>query len=114
MLSYKNDNQDLIGNIGRKISTLRRKRKVSQEELASKLGISSKQLSKYEIGRNRITVDRLISIAQILNMNIIDFFEINNASSISKKERGSLNNFSRFRKLSGEDLLLKISELVED
>lgn len=49
--------------------------KMSQEELASALGITFQQVQKYEKGSNRIGAGRLFEMAQILGVSIQFFFE---------------------------------------
>lgn len=53
--------------IAQRIRTLRQKENLPQNEAARMLGISFQQWQKYELGRNRISAARLISIANILN-----------------------------------------------
>jgi transcriptional regulator with XRE-family HTH domain len=48
---------------------------VSQEELASSLGISFQQLQKYETGTNRISAARLFEISRELDVPVSWFFE---------------------------------------
>lgn len=48
---------------------------LSQEKVASKLGITSQQLKKYERGANRIGASRLHQIAIILDVPIQYFFK---------------------------------------
>ena len=57
--------------IGERVRTQRLARKVSQEELASKLGVSFQQIQKYEKGSNRISAVRLAEIATILDINVM-------------------------------------------
>ena len=60
--------------IGKKIRIRRRVCRLTQQELADKLGISPQQLQKYEAGANRIPAGRLFDVAQIVNTRIEDFF----------------------------------------
>ena len=48
---------------------------VSQEALASRLGLTFQQIQKYEKGQNRIGASRLWRIAQALDAPIAYFFE---------------------------------------
>ena len=52
--------------LGRAIRTARVAAGKSQTEVAEHLDITFQQLQKYENGRNRIPVDRLVSLADIL------------------------------------------------
>ena len=58
--------------IGRRIRQTRTKRRVTQEDLAKRLGLSCQQLQKYESGSNRISVSRLVQVAQSLNADVTE------------------------------------------
>jgi transcriptional regulator with XRE-family HTH domain len=68
--------------IGRQLSKRRRMLGMSQLELSRRLGITHRQVQKYEEGINRISVSRLVEIAAVLDAPVAWFF-----SSI---ERGGL------------------------
>ena len=61
--------------IGNKIRERRKQLKLSQQELATILGISYQQLQKYESGNTPLTLVRLFQIAQSLNVNVAHFHE---------------------------------------
>jgi len=61
--------------VGRKIRQLRRQRKLTQVELAEKIGIHQSDLSRMEQGEYKVGLDTLLKILQTFNMNIGDFFE---------------------------------------
>lgn len=48
---------------------------MTQQQLASKVGIKFQQIQKYETGMNRISASRLWDIAEALNVPISFFFE---------------------------------------
>jgi transcriptional regulator with XRE-family HTH domain len=54
------------------IRKIREYRNYTQEYLAMKLGISQNAYSKIELAYTRITVERLIHIAQILEVDSVD------------------------------------------
>lgn len=54
---------------GSRVRPERRKRGISQEELAGKIGVSFQQVQKYENGSNRISISRLFMIADALNVS---------------------------------------------
>lgn len=60
--------------IGNQIRTLRRKFKLSQAILGSKIGVSFQQIQKYEKGQNKISASRLYELAIKLNTPISYFF----------------------------------------
>jgi transcriptional regulator with XRE-family HTH domain len=59
--------------IGIKINLRRTALGLSQKDLANKIGVTFQQVQKYEQGKNRVTLTRLISISNSLNIQI-DYF----------------------------------------
>lgn len=59
--------------IAAKVTTQRKARRISQQALADKIGVSFQQVQKYESGENRIAASRLIRMARALNCKIVDF-----------------------------------------
>ncbi|WP_184549747.1 helix-turn-helix domain-containing protein [Mucilaginibacter sp. FT3.2] len=55
-----------------KIRQTREFKNYSQKYLATKLNISQNAYSKIELGQTSLTVERLLIIAQILDINIIE------------------------------------------
>ncbi len=66
--------------IGERIRHARSLCEMSQEVLASKLGITFQQLQKYENGTNRVSAARLWEIANILKQPIQWFYKIDVAN----------------------------------
>lgn len=60
----------LVNNIGKKIKQLRIAQKITQEQLAEELGVSIQQLHKYETGKNRIAVEKLIKLAKKFDVDL--------------------------------------------
>ncbi len=59
--------------IGKTIQSLRKKADIKQSELAEKIGISEKHLSKIETGRNFPSLNNFLRMAQVLNFSLSDF-----------------------------------------
>lgn len=59
--------------IGKTIQTLRKKVNIKQSELAEKIGISEKHLSKIETGKNLPSLNNFLKMAQILHFSLSDF-----------------------------------------
>lgn len=59
--------------IGDRIRARRTQMGLVQEQLAASLGISYQQIQKYENGANRITVGRLLELAQRLEVPVTYF-----------------------------------------
>jgi transcriptional regulator with XRE-family HTH domain len=63
------------GQIGAAIRAHRLMRRMSQETLAQKLGVTFQQIQKYEKGVNRIGAGRLPLIAKIFDVAVGDLFQ---------------------------------------
>ena len=61
--------------LGLKIKEIRKKRKLTQEQLAEKLELDTGYISKLEVGRNFPTIGTLEKIAQVLDVKIYDLFQ---------------------------------------
>lgn len=61
--------------IGQKIKRLRRSLGISQMQLAHLIGVTHQQAHKYERGSNRISVGRLVVIAEALKVPVHTFFD---------------------------------------
>lgn len=58
--------------IGARIVALRQERRVTQAELARKIGVTFQQVQKYEKGRNRVSGSRLVQVAEALSTTVAD------------------------------------------
>lgn len=76
----------LIIRLGNKIASRRKELGLTQQELADRLYVSVKTISKWETNRGNPEIDILPSLAKALQMDIADLFSSNNAS---KNEEGS-------------------------
>lgn len=61
--------------LGKRISELRKQLNISQEELAEKLEISQKSLSKIETGRNFLTSETLDKLVLALGVKANELFD---------------------------------------
>jgi transcriptional regulator with XRE-family HTH domain len=61
--------------IGGQVRKRRRMLGLTQEELATRVGVTAQQVHKYESGANRIAASKLFEIATALNLPISAFFE---------------------------------------
>lgn len=61
--------------IGRKIRQLRRQRKLTQVELAERIGVHQSDLSRMEQGEYKVGLDTLLRILQTFDLSIGDFFD---------------------------------------
>lgn len=59
--------------VGKRIKELRKARKLSQENLAEKLGIEPRQLSKLETGKHYPSYETMTNLLQLLDISFEDF-----------------------------------------
>lgn len=105
----------MIEKIGKRIFLLRKKKGMSREDLAFRIGVCPQQLFKYEIGENRITVDRLILVALALDLKIISFFSVDDVGEKiglptleNNEDYRLLEHLAKLKKLSGEEMVEKM------
>jgi transcriptional regulator with XRE-family HTH domain len=113
--------------IGKNLKKLRELRNYKQEYVAEKLGISQVSYSRLENGKTRLDTQKLISIAQILEVDIMliinlhknQFFKnfnpnISQSSSLSTYEqKDNLEKIYHLEK-ENEQLKNKLSSLIVD
>lgn len=62
--------------VGEKIKTVREIKKLSQEDMAHKLGLTVSTYARLERGESRMYLQVLEEIAQILEMNVVDLLSV--------------------------------------
>ena len=67
------DETDL--HVGKRLRRRRRLLGMTQQELASQVGVRFQQIQKYECGANRITASRLYDLARAMNVSVQYFFD---------------------------------------
>lgn len=72
---------------GMRIKDLRMVRKLSQEQLAKRADISSKYMSRIEMGQHYPSFDILKKLANALNVDLKDFFEFTHVGKNIKELR---------------------------
>ena len=80
-----------------KIKELRIKRKMSQEELAEKIDIAERNLSKIECGKSFIRAEKIAKLAQVLSVepkDLFDFAPNDNLSDIKQDLHESIDKCS--------------------
>lgn len=61
--------------IGERISMLRRSRGLTQSELAERVGLDSRHVSRLETGKHYPSLDSLETMARVLDVELREFFE---------------------------------------
>ena len=118
MLGKRPDPLDIM--VGAKIRIFRTDRRMSQSDLAEKIGVAFQQVQKYENGANRVGASRLSRIAAALGISIGELFE-----SLEHKpadsgspfrllvDRDSLRVLKAFARTTDPRLRRAIAQLVE-
>ena len=94
---------------GRRIQEIRKQKKLSQEQLAEKAGISSNYLSRIECSKENPTLDMLIKLSEALTTEMSEMFDFGHTvSKIELKE--ILQNFSQ---KAEEETLRTIVQIIK-
>lgn len=72
--------------MGQRIRIERLSRRMSQTELADRIGVSFQQVQKYEKGLNRVGAGRLTKIAEVLEIPVRAFFETGSHAGTERHE----------------------------
>nr|AEH96268.1 putative transcriptional regulator tr1 [Anaplasma platys] len=99
--------------VGREIKKQRIMKGMSQNQLASRLGITFQQVQKYEKGTNRIVISRLYELARVLGIEINDLISKlqNDLRSITE---GTDTSGTSFLKDGGETSLEEFNHNYND
>lgn len=92
--------------VGRKIRQLRRQRKLTQVELAGRIGIHQSDLSRMEQGEYKVGLDTLLKILKAFNLGIGEFFEerpdsdtiVKKYQALSPEARREVDSFIEFKR----------------
>ncbi|CAO4145437.1 helix-turn-helix domain-containing protein [Methylorubrum extorquens] len=71
--------------VGLRIQTLRKSRGLSQTALGIAIGVSFRQIQKYENGANRVGAGRLSDIARVLGASVSTSFEEGDDTAAQEK-----------------------------
>lgn len=61
--------------VGQRIRARRRAMRMSQAQLGQLIGVKFQQVQKYETGANRVSASRLWNIADVLEVEVVHFFD---------------------------------------
>lgn len=97
--------------IGRNFRSLREQAGLTQKEIAHRLGVSFQQIQKYERGENRLPVDRLHALKNILGVSYHAFFRgLDKAESPDQSWQEKL--FQRLAEIENPVLQNKIERVI--
>ena len=97
---------------GKRVRALRKNMGFSQEELVEKTDISSKYLSRVEMGQHFPSIDTLDKLANALKVELKDFFEFAHEARSSRELREMLSGMLKEADEEKLRLLVKIVRAV--
>ena len=114
--------EDLYKKIGSKIKIKRVECGLTQADLGKKLSLTFQQVQKYEMAKNKIGIDKLYKISNILNTDIYYFLDENVSSKIADeleiiKEQDKIiiiKMIKNFIRIKSDKLKIKIIDLVKE
>lgn len=81
--------------IGPRIRKMRKERKLTQTELASRIGIQQSDLSRMEKGEYRVSLDTLFRILAEFDVSISEFFDDVNQESMTPKDVQIVSDYKK-------------------
>ena len=94
---------------GRRIQEIRKQKKLSQEQVAEKAGISSNYLSRIECGKENPTLDMLIKLGNALKVEMWEMFDFGHTVS-TKELKEAIQKFSQ---KADEETLRTIVKIIK-
>ncbi|EAG1721829.1 helix-turn-helix transcriptional regulator [Listeria innocua] len=101
--------------IGAQIKKLRKKNKITQKDLAKKLGVAPSTITNYETGFRSANQDILFELAEIFGVKIDYFFpnSENDSDTLNLRERELISNYKKLKetdKLKVEGFIMGLYE----
>ena len=101
----------VIDSLGLRIKELRKKKKLTQDELSEKAGITGKYMGMIERGEVNVSVKILENLAEVLGVQVADFFEFENQVS-PEEQRERLLEMVKNASDSELKLLFKVANTL--
>lgn len=86
------NNSNLLKEMGERIYFRRKALKLTQEELAEKIGVSTQMISNLELGKKAIRPENLINICSVLNISSDYVLSGNKSDNLVDEIAKKLNN----------------------
>ncbi len=105
--------------IGEKIKRWRRELGISQEKLAEMLGVTYQQVQRYENGTNKLNVENIQVVADVLSVPVSYFFEPEKELMIAEKpspyltaENKLLRYFRKIKTSSSKNVVIQLARIA--
>lgn len=99
-----------MGLIGDNIKRLRKERKITQSELAEKLGVCKATVSSWEIGRTEPNLEKIEEICAVLHCKKSEIYE----EKVQRSKREQMEVFVNINLDTAIDELSDISGLIDE
>ena len=81
--------------VGKKIYTLRKEHSLTQDDLANKLMVTRQVISKWELGNSLPSIDLIIEISKLFNVQIEEILCLNDDSKVKIDESNIFKGHNR-------------------
>ncbi|WP_404427176.1 helix-turn-helix domain-containing protein [Ureibacillus chungkukjangi] len=98
--------------IGERIRSLRKEKKMSQEELAHLASLSNTYIGQVERGEKNITVESLSNIATALKVPLEDLFRYSETKSVNNEVLLKIVDKLHDRSLVEQEEVLKVIDII--
>lgn len=105
------DDLELQKQVGKKIREIRKEKNFSQMDLAYSIGMSMNTISYIELGKISSKIDTLNKIANVLNVDIYEFFDFD--SQINNDRKNIIRNILLKLEKSDYNNLIKYEQIVD-
>lgn len=99
--------------VGRKIRQLRKERKLTQTELAQRIGIQQSDLSRIERGEYRVNLDTLFRMLAEFKVSVGEFFEDGSRGSVGPREVLMVQQFNALPRPDQSEIRHLMSERAD-
>lgn len=97
---------------GMRMKELRKNRDLSQEELAERADMSSKYISRIEMGQSFPSIETLAKLAGALNVELKDFFEFAHKIPSQRELKEILNSLLKETDEEKVRLIVKVARAI--
>ena len=104
--------KEIMTLFGMRVKELRKNRGLSQEEAAEKVNISSKYLSRIEMGQHFPSIDTLVNLADVLKVELKDFFEFAHETDDPKELKRIMDGILQEADRDKLKLLVKVARAM--
>lgn len=104
----RSDDVDL--HVARRVKERRNQLKMTQQDIAKKLGISYQQVQKYESGFNRISAGKLFALAQLLDVSVNHFYIGADEAGLAETNAKALSSISQ---VSNQTVKKALKDLID-